>query len=77
MCKCDDNKCPCCGAPVKKCKKCGDVEYDEPTPRYPYYYPYYYPYSNPPTWIPSPFYYGTGYVGPYTMTVTCNGTEYK
>lgn len=29
-------KCPCCGAPVRKCRKCGEVEYDPPyVPWYP------------------------------------------
>ena len=52
------NECPCCGAPVRKCKKCGDVEYDpqEPSFRHIRYVPWappYYPYipSIPSVWI--------------------------
>jgi len=73
MCKCDDNKCPCCGAPVKKCKKCGDVEYEPPArkyiPWYPYPYSPYYP-RVPSIWIDD------GGSPPATITYS-NHTEYK
>ncbi len=49
------NTCPCCGAPVRKCKKCGEVEYDppEPTKEYVPYYPYW-PWYPSATWEQSP-----------------------
>ena len=60
-------KCPCCGAPVKKCRKCGDIEYEPPEyvpmiPYYPYYpSPYYPPYyvGDGPTPIYITYTYGT------------------
>jgi len=42
--------CPCCGAPTRKCKKCGHHEYEQPEPIY-------IPYPSYPSPTTTPWYW--------------------